>query len=264
MRVPQVRNTAGSREPGSLLSALVLRYFCGDLMRILLSTAAGLLALTGSAFATVIDFEDQSTGTVITTQYGPLLTISADSNGSFDQAMIFDTDNYTGGDNDLDAPFNTPTPGGADGIMPGHVLIISEDGDSNDPDDEAAGGSITFDFASVVEFIGINIFDIDNGENVQVQLLNNGAFIGGATVAGSAIGDGNYISFAETFAYYLGDTLEDYFGQPMLIDQIIVTFSASGALDDLEFAEVPLPGALPLLLSGIAGLGFASRRRKKA
>ena len=29
-------------------------------------------------------------------------------------------------------------------------------------------------------------------------------------------------------------------------------------------SDVPIPGALPLLLSGIAGLGFASRRKKKA
>lgn len=38
---------------------------------------------------------------------------------------------------------------------------------------------------------------------------------------------------------------------------------------DTEFyvtsiSDVPIPGALPLLLSGIAGLGFASRRRNKA
>ncbi|PQA85649.1 hypothetical protein CW354_22225 [Marinicaulis flavus] len=31
-----------------------------------------------------------------------------------------------------------------------------------------------------------------------------------------------------------------------------------------EVSEVPVPAALPLLLSGIAGLGFASRRRKSA
>lgn len=32
----------------------------------------------------------------------------------------------------------------------------------------------------------------------------------------------------------------------------------------IDVSEVPIPAALPLLLSGLAGLGFASRRRKSA
>ena len=32
----------------------------------------------------------------------------------------------------------------------------------------------------------------------------------------------------------------------------------------LTVSDVPIPGAIPLLLSGIAGLGFASRKKKKA
>jgi len=32
----------------------------------------------------------------------------------------------------------------------------------------------------------------------------------------------------------------------------------------INVAEIPLPAALPLLISGLAGLGFASRRRKQA
>ena len=35
-------------------------------------------------------------------------------------------------------------------------------------------------------------------------------------------------------------------------------------LEAMEISDVPIPAALPLLLSGLAGLGFASRRKKKA
>lgn len=35
-------------------------------------------------------------------------------------------------------------------------------------------------------------------------------------------------------------------------------------LSAMELSEVPIPGALPLLLSGLAGISFASRRKKAA
>ena len=59
--------------------------------------------------------------------------------------MIFDSANPTGGDDDL----------GSDTL--GGVLIISEDGDSTDPDDNAAGGSICFDFDDVVRMKSITL-----------------------------------------------------------------------------------------------------------
>lgn len=55
------------------------------------------------------------------------------TNSNKNQAMIFDTDNPTGGDDDL-------------GVGTGNSLIISEDDDSRDPDDNGVGGVITFDF----------------------------------------------------------------------------------------------------------------------
>lgn len=237
-------------------------------MRNLIIAAASLAAMTGAANAgnVLYDFEDQSAGAVITTQYAPLLTVSANSNGSYDQAMIFDTDNYTGGDSDLDAPFNTSTPGGLDGYEPGKVLIISEDGDANDPDDEARGGSLRFNFSEVVEFLDIDIFDVDYGETVSLSLYNGASLVYSVSIPGNPyIGDGRYLSFAETFLYYEGMSLADYLGGPALITRLKVRFSASGAIDNLliNTSEIPIPGALPLLLSGLAGLGFASRNRKK-
>ena len=96
-----------------------------------------------------VDFEgdDLAAGTLITNQYENLgLTISTSSENG---AMLFDTNNPTGEDFDLAA---------AD---LGNVLIISEDGDTSDPDDNAQGGTLTFEWDNSVDITGVDLLDID-------------------------------------------------------------------------------------------------------
>jgi hypothetical protein len=69
-------------------------------------------------------------------------------------AMIFDSENPTGGDFDL----KTETQG--------NVLIISEDGKSNNPDDNKFGGQITFDWDDPVRVYEVGLLDIDKSEGV--------------------------------------------------------------------------------------------------
>jgi len=74
------------------------------------------------------------------------------------QVMVFDSDNPTGDDADL----------GLTGV--GNILILSEDGDSSDPDDNATGGTFVF------EFIGpatVNSLDfVDQGTNTEIRLYD--------------------------------------------------------------------------------------------
>ncbi|NET40466.1 SdrD B-like domain-containing protein [Okeania sp. SIO2B3] len=100
----------------------------------------------------VIDFETDgegnalAAGTIIDDEYQNLgVTISATEFG----AMIFDSANPTGGDPDLATDSE------------GNILIISEDGDSSDPDDNAGGGVITFDLDNPIELNSINFVDIE-------------------------------------------------------------------------------------------------------
>jgi len=83
----------------------------------------------------VLDFEGFASGTVIDNQFdGVTITAQRDvNNTAANDAMIFDSNNPTGGDHDL----------GYNGR--GNILIVSEDNDSNDADD-AVGGKMTFDF----------------------------------------------------------------------------------------------------------------------
>lgn len=52
--------------------------------------------------------------------------------------------------------------------------------------------------------------------------------------------------------------------QGTMFEFVAVTAGGGFAIARMDVTEVPIPGALTLLLSGIAGLGFASRRKKKA
>ena len=114
--------------------------------------------------STVIDFEGFAAGTVIDNEYADLgVTISA--TGGSNQAMIFNTFNPTGGDYDL-ATNNQ-----------GNVLIISEDGDSHDPDDNAHGGTITFDFDQATDISTISFLDIEEAGGTIRSFDTNGNLI---------------------------------------------------------------------------------------
>ncbi|QIE57611.1 VPLPA-CTERM sorting domain-containing protein [Pikeienuella piscinae] len=62
-------------------------------------------------------------------------------------------------------------------------------------------------------------------------------------------------------AFLFGAGAGDYF---LVVDGSQGPNRNGAALYDLNISAVPVPAALPLLLTGIAGLGFMSRRRKAA
>ncbi len=70
--------------------------------------------------------------------------------------MVFDSANPTGGDADLSVP----------GV--GNILILSEDGDTSDPDDNLTGGTFTFEFAGPTTVNGIDFIDAESGAEIRL------------------------------------------------------------------------------------------------
>ncbi len=96
--------------------------------------------------------------------------------------MIFDTANPTGGDSDLETS------------NLGSALIISEDGDSSDPDDNAGGGtlSIAFDTETSVESLTF----LDNEEGAMVRFYDeSGTLLGEQWVDGTGDNSQNVVEF---------------------------------------------------------------------
>lgn len=113
------------------------------------------------------DGNDLVAGTTIDTQLeGIGVTISTP--GHKHGAMIFDTANPTGGDTDLLDP-NIKK--GGEGVL-GNVLILSEDGNGANPDDNAKGGTVRFDFDDLTGICSVGLFDIDDHETVTVRTFD--------------------------------------------------------------------------------------------
>ncbi|MEO0360460.1 MAG: SdrD B-like domain-containing protein, partial [Pseudomonadota bacterium] len=143
--------------------------------------------------------------------------------GARNAAMIFDTNNPTGGDDDLATSTQN------------NVLIISEDFDSSDPDDNASGQAF-------VNGGGLFFFDFD--EPVFVQSLSYIEFnFGGEVQALDA--DGNVlktVAVADIGDNAVGRIDVDVEG----VSRLVVKIQGSGAIDDLVFfkPEPPEPGSL--------------------
>lgn len=205
----------------------------------------------GTAHAMTIDFETDDNGAPLSpgafngaTAYdGFGLTISSTGSLSLFNSSCgpdFGT-TCSGGDSDLGT-------GASFGTQPqGNVLVIQDPGIA-EPGDSGDGGSITFDFANATTLTQIALLDNDNGPGISLELFKEG--VGAPTVITPAIGADNLLQIIA-----FGD---DGIG----IIKLVVNFPSSGAVASLT--TVPVPAALPLLLSALAWLGWVARRKRTA
>ncbi len=224
----------------------------------------GMLALFGlsASQATVIDFEGFAAGTIIDDDIAGV-TISAMTNGfnTPDVAIIFDSDHPTGGDIDLAAPFiqsgNSSTQ-----FFPGNILILQERNDCNatacaEPDDNAAGGRVNFAFDAPVVLNSIDFFDIEaheSGSSVDAY----GMIIFAATAASGMDSLIGMWTVPSTGGNNTWATLD--LGGLAGVTRLEIVLLGSGAIDNLDYTVVPLPAALWLFGSAIAGLAALRRR----
>ena len=158
-----------------------------------------------------IDFDagDLAAGTIISDQFEG---ISISSSSEFG-AMLFDTNNITGEDFDLSA------------TDLGNVLIISEDGDSIDPDDNAAGGTISIEFDRLARITGVGLLDIDK-EGSSIAFFDD---------------DSNLLEAVEI--ENLGDnSFQELTFDVTDVSRMEINLAGSGALTGLDFI---LPKAVP-------------------
>ncbi len=161
-----------------------------------------------------ITFDDLMAGDVVADQFadqGLWIYAGRDGEAFWDgnnDAMIFDTDNPTGGDDDLGFNFR------------GNALIVSEDGDSNDPDDNAGGGRIMLNFKPATELLSLVVLDAEEGGHISLRLADG-------TWTRIEIPNGT-----DNGAQNIEINQEG-------VDRAFVTLNGSGAIDDVKFVKAP-------------------------
>lgn len=240
------------------------------------------------AVAESVNFEGHEHGRIINTQYASNgLTIVANNYNGPDLAIIFDSQETSTADPDLEGPSWS---GGnlAPGAVLGNMLIIAEnahgwqDGVVNNPDDEAGSpaGTLTFDFDAPITEFGFDFVDVDDHSDYEVDFVSEGSTVATVefddfTTPGNAFFDSS-ISFGDHTANRISPisvaALNAAFGLSLsAFDRVVVNFGGSGAIDNLNWislsdqdvSPVPEPSSLALLVLGSAFVMARTRRRRK-
>ncbi|PSN15294.1 hypothetical protein C7271_21015 [filamentous cyanobacterium CCP5] len=209
------------------------------------------------------------------------LSISATNKAGSAQRplLLFDSNpnGFTGGDADL----RTGAPWGTE--VQNKVLIIHEDGflpngsikNSNDPDDDANGGIISFNFDNPVDISDIKLLDLDDfgrrGQYVQFA----GYDIGGNQIAFSefdeaALADSTRVKNLSSTGETGDNSLYEFALSYQKIARLDVLYPGSGAIAGLKWSDrdsqdIPEPmAAAGLLAVGALGLRLRHRRSSDA
>jgi hypothetical protein len=254
--------------PGFAMPILCLRF-------LLLTAVAAAVGWGGAASAGTIDFDDVSFqhGTVIEpNQFAPLgVTITVDNFSGPDLGVIFDT-NFGGAttDPDLVDPDHVNFPEDED---LGFALIIQEnskgcgDGVCNDPDDEGSrpAGKITLEFDIPLLSFGFDLIDVEPAasEDGRVSFFLEGALIDSIRWDEIECAVGPHCDPSVSFGDDKANRIDPFTAAKLgsEFDKVVIKLGGSGAIDTLQFTEVPEPSALWLLAGGVAALGAARRRR---
>lgn len=234
---------------------------------------AAVLVLAGSAGAqaTIITFEGQPHGQILSNQFASLGLTSITANNphrSFDLAAIFDTTRTGTADPDLEDPWdggNIP----ANRILRNAVIIAENnvgagDGILDNPDDEGnrPAGSLSFQFSRPLVFFGFDVIDI---EGVILEASSLSFFLGGTNVGNVSFtqfvtNDGNpYYDPTVVFGNNSANSIRPITAASLGasgFDRVVLNLGGSGAIDNLV---IPAPS-----VGVFAALGgvLAVRRRR--
>jgi len=196
------------------LNSRLLKKF---LVPLLLTIAVPFLLLNVvQAEAFVLDFDDLQQGEIVSLQYQKALgvTISSKNFGSGPGiAIIFDSLNPTGGDNDLAGPSWAGGNLASQNTVLGKILIIAEndydldeDGLIDFPDDEGnrPAGSIFFDFENPMCSVGFDLIDVEGPSEFG---LNSG-FVATFFMSGSELARVGFEQFINEKSLFFDPTVE--------------------------------------------------------
>ncbi|WP_285670006.1 hypothetical protein [Paralimibaculum aggregatum] len=142
--------------------------------------------------------------------------------------------------------------------------LVVQDSGSSVPNDLAATTLLTF---TLLSDMPVRLDRLTFIDDVDATVIVNGVAWGEIEIDGVAGGDGS-CNPAPPSTGTAGDNcvaglaFTDAFIQPN--QNFSVLFNGSGGVLGFEVVELPVPAALPMMLAGLAGLGLAARRRRRA